>query len=432
LRRDDLAAAIGARGTHGHVLTGAPASDAADAQFDAARLDGLENERWDRWLLQSVHRTLRADAPIVVSVPPLASLASAVDLRFLAYASRKVLERFVQRRKPGFRISGAVHRRYRFSALARKLESVGYTAIEPGPGWRGSRASPGRAWIARRATVIARKQPSLPGVQGRGWPDAAAHSRRFAEQYAHLYAAREAWHSRFPEYRAPAASALRRSAWGHARVLVLAPHPDDELIGCGGTLCGLLSAGAQAWIVQATDGARLESLRDLPPERRKTIRLEEAQRVASALSAGLIAWREENEQLRCCGETIGRLARLLEELRPTHVFTPFLGDLHAEHGTLSRILAAALALVDVSPRVLQYEAWGLVPANAFCDITEHAEQLERLLLLYEMAMRVDDFVHFCANRNLAHALALTGQPGYVEAFLDTPSAEYRSLAERTS
>jgi LmbE family N-acetylglucosaminyl deacetylase len=428
------AATFRAHAPNATVLTDAASLGGMQAQFDAAVIDGLlEDEPWDRWVLQCVHRLLRMDAPIVVVVPPLLSLVSATDLRFLAYASRQVLLRLVLRWKPGFELPGPMHRRYHFPRLVRKMESVGYTAIEAGPGWPGSARGASPSWLALRSTLMARKASSMSGVQGRGWPDAQAHRRRYAQQQAGISAARrDAWLSTFPECRGLMARALEPSEWRDARVLVLAPHPDDELIGCGGTLCRLLSAGAKVSILQATDGCKLESLRDLPEARRKAVRLEEAGRVASALGAGLVLWRQEDARLRCCRETIAELARLLDELRPTHVFTPFLGDMHADHRTLSYILGGALAVARLEPQVLQYEVWGLVPANLYCDITEQAETLERLLLLYERAMQVEDFVHFCESRNLARALELTGRPAYVEAFLSTTSAEYRRLAEHTA
>jgi LmbE family N-acetylglucosaminyl deacetylase len=269
-------------------------------------------------------------------------------------------------------------------------------------------------------------------LAGRKWPGAEAHRARYAQHYGSLAVAREAWLSVFPEYRGLVPDAVTPADWRDARVVVLAPHPDDELIGCGGTLCRLRSAGAKVSILQATDGCRLQSLHDLPAARRKTIRLEEAARVASALGAELVSWGQEDARLRCSAETIAELVRVVARLRPTHVFTPFVGDRHADHRVLSRILGAALAEAEVQPQVLQYEVWSLVPANLYCDITDQAETLESLLLLYERAMRVEDFVHFCESRNLARALELTGRHGYVEAFLSTSSAEYQRLAERTA
>jgi LmbE family N-acetylglucosaminyl deacetylase len=403
-----------------------------EARFDAVIVDGLlEDEAWDRWLLQRVHRALRMDAPIVVIVPPLTSLASAFDLRFFRYAARWSVERFMQRWRPGWEWPGPVRRRYHLPWLIRKMESLGYAAVEPGPGWPGSPRPAGVPWLARRAILTARKAASMAGRQGRSWPDAQEHLHRYARQYADLSASRDAWLSAFPELRGPAPRALDPSKWRKARVLVLSPHPDDELIGCGGTLCRLVSAGAEVSILQATNGARLQSLRGLPESRRKTVRSQEARRVAASLGAGLVLWREEDTGLRCTQARIAELARLIDEWRPTHVFTPFLGDRHVDHQALSAILAAALAVTGARPRILQYEVWSLSPANLYCDISECVETLESLFMFYEQAMRVHDFVHFCGSRNLARGLEATGRHAYVEAFLSSSSTAYRALAVRS-
>lgn len=392
-------------------------TDLAENVLDLAIVDGLlEHEPWDRWLLQRLHRALRVDAPVVLLVPPLVSLASIADSRFLAYAAAKVRERL----SPGSAPRAPVRRRYGFGALARKLESVGFAAIERGPGW-----------LAHRATAVARKAVRFQGAHGR-WPDPGEAHRRHAREYASTYAAGEAWLARFPEMGAPRARPLDPSEWREASVLVLSPHPDDELIGCGGTLCRLASAGARIAIVQATDGSKLRSLLDLPSARRKSVRLDEARRVADALGAGLLLWQEEDGSLRCSPETTRRLASLLDELKPACVFTPFLGDSHADHRALSCILGRALRRSIAQPEVLQYEVWGVAPANAYCDIARQAARLERLLFLYERAMRADDFVYFCESRSLARGVDLTARPAYVEAFLRTSAAAYAALVDRMS
>jgi LmbE family N-acetylglucosaminyl deacetylase len=404
-----------------------------EAQFDGAIIDGLlEHERWDRWVLQRVHRVLRTDAPIVVVVPPLMSLASATDIPFLAYSALQVLRSLLRRLKPGFDLPGRAYRRYHLPFLVNKLESAGFAAVKPGPGWRGSEGVASEAWFAQRAAVSARKASGVAGVPDGTRPDGNAAAVRYAELFAANRAARDAWLSAFPELGARTPRAMDLSQYRGARVLVLSPHPDDELIGCGGTLCRLLAAGAEVSILQATDGSRLESLCDLPRARRKTVRLREAGRVASALGATLVAWGEEDQRLRCCEATIDRLARLLEEWRPSLVFTPFLADRHVDHRTLSRILGRALSVARTEPEVFQYEVWSVVPADVYCNTTDEEKTVERLLLHYERALQVENFVAFCHSRNLARGLGLLGRPAYAEAFLSTTSAEYRRLVERTS
>ena len=380
-------------------------------EFDAALIDGcLEDEPWDRWLLQRVRRCLRDGATLTLHVPPLLSLASVADLRFFAYLSRKAVHRLMKRWAGARFLPVRPHRRYRIASLARQVESLGFTVVSAG----GSPAS----WLAGRVRLAARKAE-------RRSLDCALRAR--AEQGGQIPAAREAWLARFPEFRAVTARELDPSQWRGARVLVLSPHPDDELIGCGGTLLRLIAAGASVTIVQATDGGRLESLRALPEALRRTVRVEEARRVAAALGAELVAWGEEDGVLRCSADAVERMRVTLRQWRPTHIFTPFLSDMHRDHRELSRILGRALDGAG-DPQVLQYEVWALVPANLYCDVTAECERIESLLLLYERAMQLDDFVLFCEQRNFGRGRELTGRTLQVEAFLSTSSADFRRLA----
>ena len=51
------------------------------------------------------------------------------------------------------------------------------------------------------------------------------------------------------------AEALVQSPWALARWLVLAPHPDDEVYGCGGAVALHVQAGHRVHVVILTDGA---------------------------------------------------------------------------------------------------------------------------------------------------------------------------------
>jgi hypothetical protein len=53
--------------------------------------------------------------------------------------------------------------------------------------------------------------------------------------------------------------------------------------------------------------------------------------------------------------------------------------------------------------------------------------VEELLLLYDVAMQVDDFVHFCADRNLDHHREWRGSDGYAEAFFSVPAVRFPEL-----
>lgn len=132
-------------------------------------------------------------------------------------------------------------------------------------------------------------------------------------------------------------------AWlpiGNGRVLVVAPHPDDECAGCGGTIVRHRRAGDQVTVLQVTDGRGARAARSAPAAMTQT-RAHEAQAAAAALGAclELLALPEyEWSEAELCAELQRRLARS----NPDVVYAPSCIDFHPEHLRVARALAVAL------------------------------------------------------------------------------------------
>jgi LmbE family N-acetylglucosaminyl deacetylase len=245
-----------------------------------------------------------------------------------------------------------------------------------------------------------------------------------------MLATRRDWSAKHERWQAGAPERFDPSAYAGRTVIVLAPHPDDEVIGAGGTLLRLGRAGARLVCVQATDGSAGAALARSPDAERREVRLREARRVADACAfADLQLWRVDNGNFRATGELVDRMAALLAKERPALVLVPFVTEAHEDHLTLSVILARALqrAPLDADARVFGYEVWSLVPANVVHDVTSVMEEVESLLFLYDVAMRIDDFVHFCADRALYHAWGYESRPAYLEAFHAVKASDYEAL-----
>jgi LmbE family N-acetylglucosaminyl deacetylase len=124
---------------------------------------------------------------------------------------------------------------------------------------------------------------------------------------------------------------------GGGRVLVVAPHPDDETLGCGGTLVRHRRAGDPVRVVQVTDG-RASRAGGLGPDEMAARRQDEARRAMAALDVELVwlglreaEWRE--------ADLLEHLASLLAETRPSLVYAPSPIDYHPEHVRVARVLA---------------------------------------------------------------------------------------------
>ena len=402
-------------------------------------LEVLEHTEWDRWVLQQVHRVLKDGGRLVFAVPNRFALASPKDIWFQASAVLSQIQPRISRspKSPTLPDPPAA-RGYRLSSLIETLKSLGYSVERRSAhafGWLTPLARmryDAVAGIAGTHLLLCERLPSLFGPDPRRpYPDPEAHRRRFEQARRSFIEDRERWLERYPRHRQRAAQPMDPVQYRGKRVVVLAPHPDDEIIGCGGTLAKLIAHRAHVTAIYATDGAQTASLLHAPPEVRRTVRLEEARAVGEAMGfASLVFWGEDNAAFRERDDLIERLGAALAEVQPALIFTPFPADGHRDHRILSRMLAKALvAKRDTvqEARVLSYGVWSLVPPNTYCDITDVVELQEQALLRYATAMKVKDYVHFCQDRNYYNACTLNGARGFYEVFFDMTARDYVSL-----
>lgn len=137
------------------------------------------------------------------------------------------------------------------------------------------------------------------------------------------------------------------SSGGDGRVLVVAPHPDDEVAGCGGTILEHRRRGDRVLVSCATDGRRSGSL-GLPPERMAARRRAEMADAAACLDVEL-DWIGVPEGEWRPRDLADRLARVLRRYRPDTIYAPSRIDYHPEHEKVAQALAVALNAGSGSP-----------------------------------------------------------------------------------
>ena len=132
------------------------------------------------------------------------------------------------------------------------------------------------------------------------------------------------------------------SSPGGERVLVVAPHPDDEAVGCAGTLLRHAQANDRVSIAIATDGRRSRTISD--PDEMASRRHEEAVEAARLLRVERLEWIGLPEGEWRIGELAATLRMQLKELAPAIVYAPSRIDFHPEHFAVAHALALALDL----------------------------------------------------------------------------------------
>ena len=228
-----------------------------------------------------------------------------------------------------------------------------------------------------------------------------------------------------------------------ARVLVLAPHMDDEALGCGGSLHRHVLAGESVTVAYLTDGRKGDptlNARDLPPDERErledhlvAVRTDEARRSAAILGVRDLRFLGNRDQeLIVSPQTRRQVVALLRELCPDLVYLPFPTDLHPDHRTTNRIFLSALnATHDLDPPMCcGFEVWTPIEPNCLVDITSVIDIKRHALEQFASQMTSIDFgrciLGLHAYRSMIH---LRGH-GYAEAFVLVPADEYRRLSLR--
>ena len=209
------------------------------------------------------------------------------------------------------------------------------------------------------------------------------------------------------------------------RALVIAPHPDDEALGCGGTIALLADAGAEVTALWVTDGAATKGTGH-PPEALAELRRVEAERSAGILGArprflGLDDGRlgEQRERL------VAGMRDAIATLAPQAVFAPWLLDGTADHRAVSAALAEALG--DEGPQVWGYEVWTALVPNRIVDVTKVIDRKRQAVAAHETAAEAIDLT---VGEGLARwrTMQTLGGQGYAEAFLALTASGYRELA----
>jgi LmbE family N-acetylglucosaminyl deacetylase len=212
-------------------------------------------------------------------------------------------------------------------------------------------------------------------------------------------------------------------AWSPPRgkVLVLAPHADDETIGCGGTLVLHARRGDEVKVVVLTDGAAGDRRghyrgRDYPALRRA-----EARRAAGVLGvSSLEFWNLPDGRLEGCRELAPRLRTLLRSEMPAVVYAPSGGDAHPDHKAVSGAVDAAAG--SRPPFILsRYEVWAEIRPGGAVDISAVFPTKLAALACYATQLRYVDYAANAARVNAARGLLLA-DARYAEAFEITKPA----------
>ncbi|TYL38938.1 hypothetical protein CV102_10565 [Natronococcus pandeyae] len=188
------------------------------------------------------------------------------------------------------------------------------------------------------------------------------------------------------------------------KVLCIAAHPDDEVLGVGGTLAKHAAAGDEVEVMLLGDGemARHETETQEAIERGEE-RRQEAREACKVLGVSTVTihdyWGNQLDDVALI-DVVRDVESKLESFHPDVVYTHYYGDLNIDHELVARaVRTAARPDPDSSvDRILSFETpsateWAMPTADTafqptvFVDISEHLERKMEAIEIYGSEMR---------------------------------------------
>lgn len=205
------------------------------------------------------------------------------------------------------------------------------------------------------------------------------------------------------------------------RILVIAPHPDDEILGAGGTLIASIGRGAKVRVFYLTRGKASQA---------------EALMKEAAAVARLVGYETRflNYYARCLpldAQIIDTLREEIEIFGPQVLMLPFLCDDHDDHRRASHLLWLTHQAHSLPPglEIWAYQVYTALIPNVVVDITATAEHKRTAIAGWASQAGSRDWAHYALGLNAFNSRFLPGATGprFAEAFFVLPLEDYCEL-----
>lgn len=197
---------------------------------------------------------------------------------------------------------------------------------------------------------------------------------------------------------------------GEQKVLVIAPHIDDDILGCGGSMIKHVQAGNTVYTLYVSSGEN------------SSIREKEAQDASEFCGIqDCFFLREKSRPIRYSQELLEKIVSVLSEVLPDYLYVPHNNETDTDHKTTCEILSEARWLYEEetshkTKAVLYYEVWTpLSEFNYIEDITEVMDKKIACMEKFSSQLAVRNYIEAVVGLNKYRG-NMTGNCDYAEVF----------------
>ena len=187
-------------------------------------------------------------------------------------------------------------------------------------------------------------------------------------------------------------------------ILIVAAHPDDEVLGCGGTIARLAQEGNEIYIALLGEGiSSRSSVRDKADKESIRILHQQSHEVTRLLGAKdlfLYSLPDNRFDTVPLLDIVKIIEKLIEKINPADIYTHHAGDLNIDHVITNRAILTATRLIEGCriKEVLTFEVpssteWSfgqyqsVFNPNQFVDIRETLEIKIEAMKMYKSEIR---------------------------------------------
>ena len=214
------------------------------------------------------------------------------------------------------------------------------------------------------------------------------------------------------------------------KVLVVAPHPDDETLGCGGSILRFVQEGLEVHWLIVTGKTESGGYTSDQIECRK-IEIDRVAKAYSFSSVHQLDFPAASLDTISAGEIIQSVSKVVSLIKPQIVFTAYRNDAHSDHADVfDAVMSATKSFrTPFLEKVLCYETlsetnFGCKPedpgfrANVFVDITPYLDKKIEIMTIFESEMGEYPFPRSNkALRSLAYLRGTQCNSEAAEAFM---------------
>ena len=205
------------------------------------------------------------------------------------------------------------------------------------------------------------------------------------------------------------------------RVLVMAPHPDDEILGAAGLIIKAKNNNCHISIIFLTSGSLDES----------RIREEEGRLVCNKIGVDNVFFlRISDGGIANIDVNKTNLQELVNKSCPDIISLPFVFDGHLDHIYTNKLISNIFIKNSKKIDFWAYQIYSSIPANVIVDITSIVEYKFNLMSMYKSQLENFDFINWNRGLNAWNSKLLESKKSkYAECYFVVPFDRYIELCD---